>query len=48
MITNPAKDKMIKYAPFQKRASSSRPLAETPKPPLVEAKRALIESKELK
>jgi hypothetical protein len=48
MITNPAKDKMIKYSPFKKRALSSRPLAETPKPPSVKAKRAFIETKEYK
>jgi hypothetical protein len=45
MITNPAKDKMIKYSPFQKRVLSPRPLASAcMPPPSVGAKRALIEN----
>jgi len=48
MITNPAKDKMIKYSPFQKRAISPCPLARMEMPPSINAKRALIETKEIK
>ena len=48
MLKYPAIDKMIKYAPFQKRAISPCPLARIEMPPSITAKRALIATKEIK